>query len=98
VWITRALDAVGANGPAVDVALGGKEPMVDLWEAGRLVPTPEQLEALCCYTGRDLSYFYQPTPRIIGRACPGFRPVYEDDELGKAIRRRVEAEAEPGGR
>lgn len=44
--ITRVLDARGLYGPEVDQACGVQEPTVDLWEAGLVYPTFEQLCAL----------------------------------------------------
>lgn len=58
--ITVALDYIGAEGPWVDVALGGAEPMVDRWEAGELVPTPGQVEKLAALTGFPVAFFYKP--------------------------------------
>ena len=58
--ITDALDSIGAEGPWVDEALGGAEPMVDQWEAGELVPTPGQVEKLAELTGFPVAYFYKP--------------------------------------
>lgn len=55
--ITRALDSRSLYGPAVDVACGGAEPMVDLWEAGELYPTWEQLLALAELTGYPIGFF-----------------------------------------
>lgn len=55
--ITMALDAEGLEGPEVDIACGAEEPDVDLWEAGVLYPTWEQvvkLAALCKVTPRFL--------------------------------------------
>ncbi len=55
--ITQALDARGLYGPEVDVACGATEPDVDLWEAGKLYPTWEQvllLAELCGVTPRLL--------------------------------------------
>lgn len=61
-----ALDAGGHEGPGVDVACGGVEPMVDLWEAGKLTPTAEQLVLLADLTGMAVEFFYQgdPTPAV----------------------------------
>jgi hypothetical protein len=56
--ITLALDAIGAEGPWVDEALGGTEPMVDDWEAGKSLPTQEQVERLAEMTGRPVEFFY----------------------------------------
>lgn len=50
--ITIALDAMGLEGPEVDVACGAKEPDVDQWESGDLYPTWEQVLALSKLTGR----------------------------------------------
>lgn len=58
--ITMALDRIGANGPQVDIDLGGAEPMVDQWEAGELVPTRAQIERLAAYTRMPASWFYRP--------------------------------------
>lgn len=44
--ITRYLNYRGLDGPEVDRACGVEEPTVDLWEAGRVYPTWEQLTAL----------------------------------------------------
>ena len=44
--ITMWLDSKQLFGPEVDAACGVAEPTVDLWEAGRVYPTWEQLCAL----------------------------------------------------
>lgn len=44
--ITMYLDARGLEGPDVDERCLAREPQVDLWEAGRLYPSWEQLLAL----------------------------------------------------
>lgn len=49
--ITRYLDYRGLDGPEVDRACGVEEPTVDLWEAGRVYPTWEQLTALADLCG-----------------------------------------------
>ncbi len=64
--ITIALDSIGAEGPWVDKALGGVEPMVDLWEAGQLVPTRVQVEALAELTGFPPEWFYRPGDELAG--------------------------------
>lgn len=64
--ITTALDARGLYGPEVDRALGGEEPMVDLWESGDLVPTREQVEALAELTGYPVRFFYFPVTEVGG--------------------------------
>jgi len=56
--ITLALDAAQLWGPQVDIDLGGVEPMVDDWEAGRSLPTPEQVERLAALTGHPVGWFY----------------------------------------
>lgn len=58
--ITLALDAAGLFGPQVDIDLGGVEPMVDEWEAGVRLPTPEQLERLAVLTGHPVAWFTAP--------------------------------------
>ncbi len=58
--ITQALDAIGAEGPWVDEALGGAEPMVDEWEDGLRVPTPAQVELLAKLTKMPVAFFYKP--------------------------------------
>ena len=58
--MTVALDVIGAEGAWVDEALGGAEPMVDQWEAGELVPTPQQVEKLATLTGFPVGFFYKP--------------------------------------
>jgi hypothetical protein len=55
--ITVVLDAKGLYGPEVDEACGAAEPDVDLWEAGVLYPTWEQVQRLaelCGVTPRFL--------------------------------------------
>lgn len=49
--ITQALNARGLAGPQVDIACGAREPDVDLWEAGKLYPTWEQLLLLAKLVG-----------------------------------------------
>lgn len=44
--ITTWLDHRGLDGPGVDTACGVTEPTVDLWEAGWVYPTWDQLQAL----------------------------------------------------
>ena len=60
--ITLALDFAGLEGPEVDEALGGEEPMVDEWEAGTRVPSLEQVQALAELTGWPVRFFYLPAP------------------------------------
>lgn len=62
--ITLALDAIGAEGPDVDVACGTWEGNpagdVDAWERGEAFPTPAQVEQLAEFTGMTPEYFYLP--------------------------------------
>lgn len=63
--ITTALDAAGLDGPEVDEACGAREPDVDMWEAGLLYPTWEQLCLLADLTGCTPGFFtfrYQSVP------------------------------------
>jgi transcriptional regulator with XRE-family HTH domain len=57
--ITAALNLRGLYGPEVDAACGVEEPAVDMWEAGKLVPTPNQIRRLARLTGFPVAYFYQ---------------------------------------
>ena len=66
--ITTALDLANLYGPEVDVALGGAEPMVDQWEAGKLTPTRTQMHQLAFLTGFAVDWFYMestPPPDIM---------------------------------
>ena len=64
--ITSALDIRMLEGPQVDRDLGGEEPMVDEWESGKRIPTPEQIEALADLTGFTPAFFYQDDPPDLG--------------------------------
>jgi hypothetical protein len=64
--ITSALDLQMLYGPEVDRSLGGEEPMVDEWESGKRIPTPEQIEALADLTGFTPAFFYQDDPPDLG--------------------------------
>lgn len=76
--MTAALDAAGCHGARVDKVLGGTEPMVDQWEAGRLEPDPIQVFWLAELTGVPLDWLLDPSPWIVAaRVCPGFIPIYE---------------------
>lgn len=66
--ITAALNLAGLDGPEVDRACGVEEPAVDMWEAGTLVPTREQVEALATLTGFPPAFFYRDSPAGIGPA------------------------------
>jgi hypothetical protein len=63
--ITMALNARGLYGPDVDVECGASEPDVDLWEAGKLYPTWEQVLLLAKLTG--------VTPRLLCTRGPDLR-------------------------
>lgn len=63
--ITMALDWADLYGPEVDRALGVEEPTVDMWEAGLLVPTREQVARLAVLTGVRPGFFYQPAPEPV---------------------------------
>lgn len=55
--ITIALDGKRLYGPEVDRACGVPEPGVDMWEAGTLYPSFEQLRALAKLTGKMPGWF-----------------------------------------
>lgn len=63
--ITMALDWAGLYGPEVDRSLGVEEPTVDLWEAGLIIPTREQVYRLAQLTGWPWRFFYMPEPVAI---------------------------------
>lgn len=68
--ITAALDANALDGPEVDIACGGQEPMVDEWEAGTRQPTPDQVRLLADLTGFTVEFFYLPgPPPLTGFIC-----------------------------
>lgn len=58
--ITFALDCRGLHGPEVDEACGAAEPDVDLWEAGKLYPTWEQVLLLAELTRQPVRFFTAP--------------------------------------
>lgn len=64
--ITTALNVCGLYGPDVDRACGVEEPTVDRWEAGELVPTAAQVEALSQLTGYPVAFFYLPPKPATG--------------------------------
>src|SRR5882672_1912150 len=55
--ITQALDVRQLDGPFVDELCGTSEPAVDMWEAGRLYPTWEELKALADLTDYPVARF-----------------------------------------
>lgn len=55
--ITIALDGKRLYGPEVDQACGVAEPGVDMWEAGDLYPSFEQLCKLAKLTGKTPGFF-----------------------------------------
>lgn len=101
--ITLALDAAELYGPEVDIALGGREPMVDRWELGELEPTPEQIIALARLTRMPPAYFYLGDPpmtpgwvcgrrKVDGRRC---RPI-DGQVVSPAAEARERAAARKG--
>jgi hypothetical protein len=82
--ITAALNIMNLYGPEVDEACGVEEPAVDMWEAGLLVPTREQIHRLAMLTGFPWRFFYQPAPPPItgGFICgdDGCRPLTGEAE------------------
>lgn len=66
--ITIALDGKRLYGPEVDQACGVEEPGVDMWEAGTLYPSFEQLCALAKLTGNAPGFFMNR------RGVVGMRP------------------------
>jgi hypothetical protein len=55
--ISQALDMCGLYGPQVDEACGTMEPAVDMWEAGQLYPTWDELRALAELTLYPIAFF-----------------------------------------
>lgn len=55
--ISQALDMCGLYGPDVDEACGTVEPAVDMWEAGQLYPTWNELKALAELTLYPIAFF-----------------------------------------
>ena len=86
--ITLALDFAGLEGPEVDWALGGEEPMVDEWEAGVRVPDFTQIQALAGLTGWPVKFFYLPAPPPLPGAllcgADGCRPLGDVPPRGEA--------------
>jgi hypothetical protein len=85
--ITMALNLHGHQGPEVDAACGVEEPAVDMWEAGTLYPTWEQLLALAAICPQvTLAYLVLPLSdelplqtsmrfhRVQGRPCDRLEP------------------------
>lgn len=62
--ITMLLDSRRLDGPGVDVACGVKEPTVDLWEAGEVYPTFEQLQKLATLVGVTPAFLVRDHERI----------------------------------
>ncbi len=67
--ISIVLDARGLEGPEVDLACGVEEPAVDLWEEGKLVPTPEQVRLLAKLTGVHPGLLYEQDVAMQGFIC-----------------------------
>jgi transcriptional regulator with XRE-family HTH domain len=106
--ITQALDAPGwggppLEGPEVDRACGVEEPAVDLWEAGELVPTADQLARLAELTGYPVAWFYREPAELdpagmwvcirSGRGKGCYRG--DDPRLDRALRPRPDRLALP---
>jgi len=94
--ITMNLDAAGLFGPGVDEACGAAEPDVDLWEAGQLYPTWDQLLKLAELVGttprrlcerRDILAVSQTSMRFHGYADDERPRVWMFDQ--DAVRRTV---------
>lgn len=96
--ITWALDqpyaegAIGPlEGPGVDEFCGVAEPTVDLWEAGEVIPSDEELAALAELTGYPVEWFYQPVLDMSGAImCVGSGPRhgcyrFDDPALDRAV-------------
>lgn len=62
--ITMMLNANMLYGPEVDEACGAREPDVDLWEAGKLYPSWEQLKLLAELTGCTPRFFCVEEPML----------------------------------
>lgn len=78
--ITMALDRHQLHGPDVDRACGVEEPAVDMWEAGRLYPSWEQLCALAELTHVTPSWFCLPPPAPLGWSSLDIHfPPHPDD-------------------
>jgi hypothetical protein len=71
--ITWALNAKGLFGPEVDAACGAAEPDVDLWEAGKLYPTWEQVLLLAELTGKTARFLCIPDPAPLTGADTSLR-------------------------
>ncbi|CAN5422965.1 hypothetical protein BH09ACT9_BH09ACT9_00470 [soil metagenome] len=95
--ITTYLDMQGLEGPGVDEACGVEEPAVDLWEAGELYPTWEQLLALADLCGVTVSgFFWTDTPAPIPaywRSHYGIKSDAEWDALNRPPIMRFTPEA-----
>jgi hypothetical protein len=73
--ITVALNHAGLYGKTADAKVHAVEPELDDWEAGRAVPNPKQLRALCSLAGIDEAFLHLPDdayPRIaVAFLCRG---------------------------
>lgn len=78
--ITIALDAADLYGPEVDRACGVVEPAVDMWEAGRLYPTWEQIVAVAELTRKTPAYFMAPVHHITSALETSMRFHVKRDE------------------
>lgn len=86
--ITLALDAKSLFGPEVDLACGVEEPAVDMWEAGRLYPTWEQLCALAELTGNTPEWFtLEPKLTPLDTSMRFHVPIRDLGDLGARVMR-----------
>jgi len=79
--ITQALDAAGLEGPEVDAQCLAVEPEVDMWEAGTLYPTWEQLCALAELTGCTPRFFVGTFHSPLGEQLDGPTMSARDSSL-----------------
>lgn len=85
--ITQALDMCDLDGPEVDIACGGVEPMVDEWEAGTRVPTLDQLGRLSFLTGFPVGFFYRPPSDsvFVGYICGSSGCEFVDERTAAPV-------------
>jgi hypothetical protein len=63
--ITTALDIRELHGPQVDVDLGVEDPSVDMWEAGILYPTWDEMLRLAVLTDFPVAFFTETPGRPV---------------------------------
>jgi hypothetical protein len=93
--ITVAIDLGGPDckglgyGPDVDAMFNVEEPTVDLWEAGLLVPTVDQVRLIARVTGFPMKFFYLPPPAKVqgGFICgtDGCVPMDDSTEPSESL-------------